>query len=54
MWVELLKQSYVTDSTVDKALGLKGISVMRKHFKYFVTEQSCPPIKESEKQTKIH
>ena len=53
MWVELVKQSYVTDSTVDKALRLKGISVMHKHFKYFVTEQSCAPIKESDMQTKI-
>ena len=39
-WQDLLKQSYVTDSTICHALGLKGLKSMRKHFKQFVKEEN--------------
>ena len=39
-WQDLLKQSYVTDCTICHALGLKGLKLMRKHFKQFVKEEN--------------
>ena len=45
-WHDLLHQSYVTDTTICDALGLKGFNTMRKHFKQFVKEERCHKLNE--------
>ena len=51
-WQDLVKQSYVTDTTICDALGLKGFKTMRKHFKLFVNEERSAKFYENASQTK--
>ena len=51
-WQDLVKQSYVTDTTICDALGLKGFKTMRKHFKLFVNEERSAKFNENASQTK--
>ena len=53
IWHDLLHQSYVTDTTICDALGLKGFNTMRKHFKLFVKEEKSHRLNKKGYEDKI-
>ena len=52
-WQDLVKQSYVTDTTICDALRLKGFKMMRKHFKQFVKEEKSAKLNVNSSQQQI-